>query len=91
MDNHHIKNTKKDGYFSKENFAKNFGLTLDGNGGTTVVSSVTTTTVSKKDSKKSARGRPSMHSIFSVSQAQIAQKETKPNRRVYIYSVFCIL
>ena len=91
MDNHHIKSTKKDGYFSKENFAKNFGLTLDGNN-TAVVSSATP--VSKKDGKKSARGRPSMHSIFSVSQghprrfgvlksqAHIALKETKTNQLV---------
>ena len=63
MDNHHIKNPKKDGYFSKENFVKNMGLsdcTGSGEGSTTANGDLTSAGSSQKPKKK-------RHSIFSVS------------------------
>jgi len=61
MDNHHIKNPKKDGYFSKENFVKNMGLsdcTGSGEGSTTANGDLTSAGSSQKPKKK-------RHSIFS--------------------------
>ena len=63
MDNHHIKNPKKDGYFSKENFVKNMGLsdcTGSGEGSTTANGDLPSAGSSQKPKKK-------RHSIFSVS------------------------